>query len=86
MENREDNLVPYRAGTAGIYHAGTFSSTKTLAFRTGLNTGRTGAVSAIPRYIPDFGRLMDTGPVQNYTQNASFPPLTLVILSASLHF
>ena len=86
MENREDNLVPYRADTAGIYHAGTFSSTKTLAFRIDLNTRRTGAVLAIPLYILDFGHLVDTKPVQNYTQNTSFPPLTPVILSASLHF
>ena len=77
---------------AGIYHIGTFAGSEILAFRKGLNTGSTGAILAIPRYIPDSGRLMDsgklmdTGPVQNYTQNASFPPLTLVILSASLHF
>ena len=86
MENREDNLVPYCVGTAGIHHAETFSSTKTLPFHTSLNTRRTGAVLAISQYILDSGRLVDTRTVQNYTQNTSFPPLTPVILSASLHF
>ena len=71
MQGRQSRTVP-----ADIYRAGTFAGTETLAFRTGLNTWRTEAVSAIPRYIADSGRLMDTGPVQNYTQNASFPPLT----------
>ena len=79
MQGRQSRTVP-----AGIYRAGTFAGTETLAFRSGLNTGRTGAVSVIPRYIPDSDRLMDKGPVQNYTQ--TFPPLTPVILSASLHF
>ena len=82
MSGRQSHTVP--AGTTGIYRVRTFVDTETLAFRTSLNTGRTGAVSVIPRYIPDSDRLMDKGPVQNYTQ--TFPPFTPVILSASLHF
>ena len=65
---------------AGIYCAETFARLETLTFRTGLNTEYTGVVSAILRYIPD------SEPVQNYTENASFPPLMPVILFASLHF
>ena len=80
MQGRQSRTVP-----ADIYRAGTFAGTETLAFRTGLNTGRTGAVSAIPRYIPDSGRLMDTGPVQNYTK-CCFPSPHAAILSASLRF
>ena len=35
-------------GMVGIFHTDTFTGTGTLSFRTGLNTGHTGAVSAIP--------------------------------------
>ena len=79
---RQSHIVP--AGTTGIYRVRTFVDTETLAFRTSLNTRRTRAVSVVPRYIPNSDHLMDKGPVQNYTQ--TFPPLTPVILSASLHF
>ena len=80
MQGRQSRTVP-----TGIYRAGTFASTETLAFRTGLNTGCTGAVSAIPRYVLDSSRLMDTGPVQNYTK-CFFPSPHAAILSASLRF
>ena len=73
-------------GTIGIYHARTLAGTEILIFHIGLNTGHTGVVSAMLGYILDSGRLMDIGLVQNYTHNASFSPLTPVILSASLHF
>ena len=44
------------AGTAGIFRPITLAGTETLAFRTGLNTGHTGAISVVPEKNPDFGR------------------------------
>ena len=82
MSGKQSHTVP--ANTTGIYRVSTFADTETLAFRTSLNTRRTGTVSVIPRYRPNSDHLMDKGPVQNYTQ--TFPPLMPVILSASLHF
>ena len=83
-QGRQSHTV--QAGTASIYRARTFAGIETLAFCTDFNTRSTGAVSVIPRYIQDSSQLMDTGPIQNYTKNASFPPLTPVTLSTSLHF
>ena len=47
---------------AGKYRTGAYTGTETVVFRTGLNTGRTGPVSPVPGYIPDFGQKLDTGP------------------------
>ena len=83
-QGRQSCTIP--ADTTGIYSTKTLADTETLVFCTGLNTGHTRAVLAILGYILDSSRLMDTGPVQNYPQNASFSPFMPVILSASLHF
>ena len=47
---------------ASIFRTVVYIGTETVAFRTGLNTSRTGLVSAIPRYILGFSRKLDTGP------------------------
>ena len=47
---------------ASIFHTVVYIGTETMVFRTGLNTSRTGLVSAIPRYILGFSRKLDTGP------------------------
>ena len=47
---------------ASIFRTVVYIGTETVAFRIGLNTSRTGLVSAIPRYILGFSRKLDTGP------------------------
>ena len=47
---------------ASIFRTVVYIGTETMVFRTGLNTSRTGLVSAIPRYILGFSRKLDTGP------------------------
>ena len=47
---------------ASIFRTVVYIGTETVAFRTGLNTSRTGLVSAIPRYILGFSRKLDIGP------------------------
>ena len=46
---------------ASIFRTVVYIGTETMVFRTGLNTSRTGLVSAIPRYILGFSRKLDTG-------------------------
>ena len=47
---------------ASIFRTVVYIGTEMVAFRIGLNTSRTGLVSAIPRYILGFSRKLDTGP------------------------
>ena len=47
---------------ASIFRTVVYIGIEMVAFRTGLNTSRTGLVSAIPRYILGFSRKLDTGP------------------------
>ena len=42
------NTVPIPTVPAGMYHIGTYTGIKIPIFRTGLNIGRIGHVSAIP--------------------------------------
>ena len=60
-QGNEFRTVP--AGTAGIFHTGSFASTETHQFCSEKNTSNTGVVLGIPGKIPDFGQLIDTGPI-----------------------